>query len=172
MAQEIEHKFLAEIKGSLTGYPRKRYEQAYVVTGDPEVRVRRTMNVFDAGVPLAGTYFMAVKSGAGLIREEIEFAIPDADGMGLFQMARRRIKKVRYHINDWEIDIFQGELHGLVVAEIEVAHADIPAPEPPAGIELIADVTHDPAFKNKALFLMDSRTLQQHIERVRNLSAA
>jgi adenylate cyclase len=166
MAKEIEHKFIAAFASDhVFSAPFKYYEQAYIVTGDPEVRIRRTMSSDFTAISIAGTYYMAVKSGAGLIREEIEFSIPDADGLALFAMAKHKIKKRRHHAGNWEIDVFSGELDGLLIAEIEVDDPSAPVPPPPAGIHLLKDVTHDPAFKNKALFLMDRETVDAHIGR-------
>ena len=48
----------------------------------------------------------------------------------------------------WEIDEFQGDNAGLVVAEIELAAEDAPFERP---AWLGAEVTHDPRYFNSSL---------------------
>lgn len=66
---------------------------------------------------------------AGVERDEFEYQIPLTDAEHLLAaLAGRRVEKIRHHVaagpHVFEIDEFLGENAGLVVAEIELAHAD------------------------------------------------
>lgn len=62
------------------------------------------------------------------------------------------IDKTRYYVpvdgRVFEVDEFHGENAGLIVAELELAHADDPVPSPPW---LGPEVTGDPRYYNAAL---------------------
>lgn len=65
----------------------------------------------------------------GVERDEFEYPIPLADAEHLLEtLAGRRVEKIRHHVpagpHVFEIDEFLGDNAGLVVAEIELAHAD------------------------------------------------
>jgi adenylate cyclase len=65
----------------------------------------------------------------GASRQEFEYAIPLADGEALLRLCvGARIAKVRHHVRHagwlWEIDEFEGDNAGLVVAEIELPAED------------------------------------------------
>ena len=119
MAIEIERKFLlrsSEWRASASGSARLR--QAYLAQdGGLSTRVR----LIDA---TAAT--LTIKSRkAGLKRLEFEFAIPVADAEALLALRQGAIiEKVRHNVpwhgQRWEIDVFEGENAGLVIAEIEL----------------------------------------------------
>ena len=51
---------------------------------------------------------------------EFEYEIPLSDVKELFKLcAGSLIEKTRHVIDDWEIDIFEGDNEGLIVAELE-----------------------------------------------------
>jgi adenylate cyclase len=66
----------------------------------------------------------------GVSRTEFEYPIPvkDAEDMLANLCIRPLIIKTRYYIKQkshtWEIDVFEGDNKGLVVAEIELSHPD------------------------------------------------
>lgn len=66
----------------------------------------------------------------GIARAEYEYAIPVADAQQMLEHLCQRplIEKVRYRVAHagltWEVDVFEGENAGLVVAEIELTDAD------------------------------------------------
>jgi CYTH domain-containing protein len=111
------------------------------------VRIRRK----DGGSTLA------VKSSGGLARVEEELPIDDATFERLWPLTEgRRIEKVRHVIRTSEphvvieLDVYHGDLDGLVVAEVEFsgeddAHAFTPPPW------FGADVTDDARYKNQRL---------------------
>jgi len=65
----------------------------------------------------------------GVQRDEFEYPIPLSDAEHLLAaLAGGRVEKIRHHVvagpHMFEIDEFLGENAGLVVAEIELAHAE------------------------------------------------
>ena len=57
------------------------------------------------------------------ICQEFEYEIPVLDGLGLLQLCPTRISKTRHKIDykqhTWELDIFDGDNEGLIMAELE-----------------------------------------------------
>lgn len=157
MAKEIEYKYLA-FTGHEFEYDRARIiDSAYLSIGDPEVRIARYRGE-------EGTYQLTVKSGAGLVREEIIVDLDDVKGAELFNLAPHKVSKTRYNVGRWELDIFLGRHLGLVTAEIEMASEDEPVPAPPRGIVLLADVTRAPEYKNKRLASASDAALDDLVE--------
>ena len=66
----------------------------------------------------------------GITRTEYEYAIPMGDAENLMQnfCLQPLIEKVRYYVevdeHTWEIDVFEGENMGLVIAEIELTDSE------------------------------------------------
>jgi adenylate cyclase len=81
--------------------------------------------------------WLNIKSATlGVERDEYEYAIPHADAERMLAtLCGERVEKVRHHVTAgahvFEIDEFLGENEGLVVAEIELSHADEPFERPP-----------------------------------------
>jgi adenylate cyclase len=81
--------------------------------------------------------YLTFKSGtAGISRNEYEYEIPVNDGTQLFaQFVKTGLEKTRYCITYenklWEIDVFEGDNYGLVIAEIELEHEDEHFVHPP-----------------------------------------
>ncbi len=141
---EIERRFVARLDRSevLEGAPVQRLEQGYLSAQEPAVRIRLE----------AGRYVLAVKSGRGLVRREIEAPLPDEAGAALLELAgTRRLAKRRYRLGRWELDVFEGALAGLTLAEIELRAEDEPLPPPPPGVRLLREVTEDGRYTNQAL---------------------
>lgn len=123
MASEIERKFLlkddswrAQVTHS------RRMVQGYLQrSADTAIRVR-----------IAGdsAHLNIKKSLDGVHRLEYEYPIPLADAQELLDQVAlptpidktRHLLTVGAHL--WEIDEFHGDNQGLIVAEIELAHAD------------------------------------------------
>ena len=121
---EIERKFLVrEPPPDLRGCASDRIEQGYVaLDGDAiEVRVRRR----------GGRATLTIKQGAGHVRLEEELTLGRARFERLWALTEgRRLEKVRHLVPvgdaTVELDVYGGELAGLVVAEVEFA-AGVPA---------------------------------------------
>jgi len=147
VAIEIERKFLVIGDAWRQGVTRTHViRQAYLTRGGrTSVRVRRIDQ--DAA-------FLTIKTtGGGLARHEFEYAIPAADAEQL--MAEREgaiVAKTRYIVPGggvtWEVDVFEGENAGLVVAEVELTHPDQGFTRPSW---LGAEVTSDRRYGNADL---------------------
>jgi adenylate cyclase len=90
---------------------------------------------------------------AGLRRLEFEYAIPVADAEGLMSLRQGAlIEKVRHivpwHGLTWEIDAFEGDNLGLIIAEIELDH-EAQSFEMPAWLG--AEITGQERFYNSSL---------------------
>ena len=147
MAIEIERKFL--LRGNawrplVNG--RVRLRQAYLAQdGGFSTRIR----IVDTS-----SATLTIKSRkAGVRRLEYEYPIPLADAEALLSLRQGAgIEKVRHHVPwhglTWEIDVFEGENAGLVIAEIELGHEQQQF-EMPTWIG--AEVTGDERYYNSRL---------------------
>lgn len=145
---EIERKWLvpavpAEVLESASGS--ERIEQGYLVIApdSSEARVRRK----------GERRFLTVKSGRGLVRGEYEIELGEDQFQTLWPATEgRRLVKVRHAIDQIELDVYEGPLAGLIVAEVEFE--DVAAAEAFAAPEWFGpEVTEDPAYKNQRLAL-------------------
>lgn len=147
MPQEIERKFLVIADGWRSHAVGKPYRQGYIPTAEPGKTVR---------VRIAGDQgYLTIKGPTqGLSRAEFEYAIPLSDAQEMLETLCDRpfIEKIRYRlpIDDviWEIDEFQGENAGLVVAEVELSHEDQSVKYPDW---LGQDVSGDMRYQNSNL---------------------
>lgn len=147
MAKEIERKFLVKNPTfrelSTTAI---RIKQGYL-SRLPEATVR---------VRIAGDKaFLTVKGkNHGCVRDEWEYAVPVADAEAMLDRCAQGsvISKTRYIVPDgaynWEVDEFHGSNEGLVVAEIELPHAEATFNRP----DFIGEeVTGNPSYYNSNL---------------------
>ncbi len=119
MAKEIERKFLVISDSWRLNATGKPYCQGYIATAlqGQSVRVR-----------IAGDKgYLTIKGPtAGLSRAEFEYPIPVTDAREMLDTLCRQplIEKTRYRLPlgevVWEIDEFEGENTGLIVAEVEL----------------------------------------------------
>ncbi len=71
--------------------------------------------------------FLTIKGKTvGITRTEFEYEIPVSDAMQLLdEFVDKVIRKKRYEIlhnnRTWEVDVFEGHLSGLIIAELEVS---------------------------------------------------
>lgn len=145
---EIERKFLinlSELPFNLEDYPYRRIEQAYLCTS-PVVRVRKDNN----------DYILTYKSKGLMEREEYNLPLTEEAYRHLVRKADGRIiKKTRYVIpieNSLciELDIFEGDLAPLTIAEIEFPDTETAMEYQPPGW-LGEDVTYSPKYHNSTL---------------------
>ncbi len=127
MAKEIERKFLvASNAWRDAAGAASHLLQAYVILAPGRsLRVR----IADGRVAR-----LTLKLGdGGLERDEYEYEVPLADARELIRLRLGNlIEKTRYRVPFgkfvWEVDVFEGALAGLVVAEVEMtSSADRPA---------------------------------------------
>ncbi len=115
---EIERKFLVSKKQwSPSG------EGVSIVQGYMSVDPERTVRVRIAGEKS----FLTIKGkSVGIKRTEIEYEIPKDEGEILLGMClsypveKKRFKEKHGGLT-WEIDVFEGLNHGLVLAEVELS---------------------------------------------------
>lgn len=150
MPLEIEWKFLVtRLPAPLDG-PHDDVEQGYLCAGSPGVRVR----------VMSGRGFLTIKGSplasapegepGPVVRPEFEYEIPLADAHELLAMTSLRVTKRRYWLpNSIEVDVFDGPLAGLIVAEYETETPG-PPPPPPPGWEW-RDVSLDKRYTNRSL---------------------
>ena len=144
MGIEIERKFLVTGDGWRQGAG-VAYAQGYL-SCDPQ----RTVRVRIAG----GKAFLTVKGVAkGATRAEFEYAIPVDDAAQLLELSDgpvvRKVRRVIEHAGStWEVDEFEGDNAGLVLAEIELASEEQAFAKPDW---LGREVTGDPRYYNSSL---------------------
>jgi CYTH domain-containing protein len=146
---EIERKWLVtDAPAEVLDAPSERIEQGYLTIGSDggETRARRR----------GERWFLTVKSGRGLVRGEHEVELTQAQFETLWPATEgRRLEKRRHLVqgedgHQIELDVYEGALNGLMVAEVEF---DDPwratAFVPPYWFG--REVTDDPAYKNQRL---------------------
>jgi len=116
---EIERKFLVDCKKWNPADKGKKMKQGYLsIDTERTVRVRITND--EAFITIKG-------KTVGIKRTELEYKIPIKDAEVLMEMCLDfQIEKTRYYEKKdnvvWEIDIFEGENKGLILAEVELEH--------------------------------------------------
>lgn len=147
MGQEIEYKFLVDQKQweTLEKPTPALIIQSYLHnTSEKSVRVR-----------VKGTRgFLTIKGATkGVTRSEFEYEIPVSEAKEMirtFQLSH--IRKQRYEIkidqHIWEVDVFEGALAGLILAEVEVSEEGERFTKPAWVTE---DVSTNPEYYNAVL---------------------
>ncbi len=152
MGKEIERKFL--IKKELWGFEGKpkRLVQGYILSDDlATVRVRIAEN----------KAFLTIKSNTNrLSRDEFEYEIPIEDAQNMLKLCKDfPVAKTRWILDfegkTWEVDVFENENEGLVMAEIELEYESEPFILPPW---IDQEVSHDVRFYNSYLSKHPYRT--------------
>ncbi len=140
---EIERKYLVKNLDFVKYGVPHRIKQGYIST--EEGRVVRIRIKDQKG-------YLTLKSAAqGFARHEFEYEIPVADAeLMLDEMCHKPIiDKTRFDLlhkgKKWEIDVFNGENEGLIIAEIELQSKDEEFKIPPF---IDREVTDDPRYYN------------------------
>jgi adenylate cyclase len=147
MALEVERKFrLPQTPAWPSEHPTRRIVQGYLATnGDVEVRIRSVDE----------ERYLTVKRGHGEVREEVEVGLSDEQFEMLWPLTEPlRIEKRRHLVPvdglTAEVDVFEGRLAGLVLAEIEFpSQAESRRFQPPAWLG--EEVTGDDRYSNRRL---------------------
>ena len=150
---EIERKFKVRSLPKLSEYKYHEIEQAYI-NDSPVIRVRKEDD----------TYYMTYKGSGMLKREEYNLPLNKESYDNLSGFTKHRIiSKRRYLIpyegHTIELDVFLGELEGLIIAEVEFDSVE------EAG-EFISpdwfgeDVTYDKNYHNSNLCRMDEDVIK------------
>jgi CYTH domain-containing protein len=145
--KEIERKYLVQQNdfSFLNSVEGKKIKQAYIQNEeDRTVRIRTK----------ADKAFLTIKIGKDtLSRDEFEYQIPVKDALSMMEIMNLKVlSKTRYEIkfenNLWEVDVFEGKLDGLIIAEIELESEDESFNKP---IWLGREVTNDLSYLNAKL---------------------
>ncbi len=152
MGVEIERKFLViDDSWKAAVVSSHSIAQGYL-SRDPDRTVRIRRQDDQAFITIKGAPAPA-KPGDAPSVPEFEYAIPADDADRLLALCLPgTILKTRHRVahagHTWEIDVFDGDNAGLIVAEIELRAADEAFVPPPwLGLE----VTHDRRYANAAL---------------------
>jgi adenylate cyclase len=148
--QEIERKFLVgeDPPPDLDEYPSHAIRQGYIAIAleGTEVRIRER----------GGSHAITVKSGPSRARVEEEIPIDARRFEALWPLTEgRRVEKRRYlipadHGLTIELDVYAGELAGLITAEIEFdSEEQAGGYQPPPWLG--AEVTGDARYSNQSL---------------------
>lgn len=143
---EIERKFIPkQLPDHLEQYPYHEIEQGYLCT-NPVIRIRKQDN----------SYFLTYKSAGMMAHEEYEMPLSEESYLHLRKKADGiLITKRRYLLpldasHKIELDIFQGSLKGVTLAEVEFASIEeANAFIPPEWFG--EDVTYDKRYHNSEM---------------------
>ena len=143
---EIERKFLVSELPDLGDAGAEEIVQGYLATGpDGAVRLRRKGQAL----------LLTAKRGSGLSRDEVEAELDREAFDRLWPLtAGRRLQKRRHRVPYdglvVEVDVYEGELEGLVVAEVEFpSEEDARSFQPPEWLGV--EVTGDARYLNETL---------------------
>jgi len=146
--QEIERKFLVNTLPNLMNAKRTVIRQGYLTQSGDSVEVRLRQK--------GGFFFLTVKSGEGLVRNERETEITQSQFDSLWPVTQgQRVEKERWigvieRDLYFELDIFEGILAPLVLVEVEF-HSEEAANSFEVPTWFGREVTMDHRFKNKYL---------------------
>lgn len=147
MAIEIERKFLIKNNAWCEQVSKQvDFQQAYLANNE-QSSVRIRIEGSDANINIKSMTL-------GRSRSEFEYSIPLEDAQELISTlcAKPIVSKTRYWVyyadKCWEIDVFKGENHGLIVAEIELDTEDEVFEYP---VWLGKEVTHLERYYNMCL---------------------
>ena len=144
MALEIERKFLVKSEAWRDRVERSEAFRQGNLAQAERLSVRVRCSSTQAWLNIKG-------GGIAATRDEYEYCVPLADARELLDRYCRRplIEKTRYWVpvgaHTWEIDVFEGDNAGLVVAEIELDAEDEDFERPDW---LGAEVTRDARYYN------------------------
>lgn len=156
---ETERKFLVDCLPDLSKYSFKELEQGYL-SFEPEIRIRSMNNV---------EFYLAQKTNGDLSRGEVEPSIDEVTFQILTNLIKGRvITKTRYYIpiSDKliaELDLYHGELDGLVTVETEFKSED-DATLFVAPSWYGRDITYDKRYKNKNLARCSAEDLKMLLD--------
>jgi len=137
--QEVERRFMPVIKEgeypsiisrlSTIASPVVLIKQGYFEVTNPAKSFRiRVIKKF----LLQAKAFLTIKCGKGLVREEFEKEIDLELGEKLWEISHYKLEKMRHYVDGWEIDVFQGPLYGIILAEKEIGSIDESVELPPS----------------------------------------
>lgn len=179
MPTEHEYKYLLDTKiaGTLSQYPQVVIHQGYLATSDSmDCRIRHS--IAQNGEEEWTLTFKQKVTGR---KVEIEKDLEPRDGMDLWEVSTRKIKKIRHYADNrdrtvWETDLFYnldtGDLY-FAMAEIELPEGSPPPEKLPDFLQkflLFKVPLTDDRFSNKRLGDMEyAKTLYTEIQGTKNV---
>jgi CYTH domain-containing protein len=143
MPVEIERKFLLANDGWKSQVVRRSHIRDGLIANNNGNKARVRIADADATITLKSRR-------RGPMRTEFEYAIPYSDALEILRTMcdGRVLDKVRHFIpyggSLWHVDVYEGIFSGVVLAEVELQHADQKLEFPP----WIGDeVTNDPRYR-------------------------
>ena len=135
MALEIERRFLVHGESWRNHVQHHaRLQQGYLSPAGEGLTVRVRLSR-SAGGETAAWLTLKLPGADARSRFEFEYPIPIEDGEALLALTPRQVGKTRYALNlpggEWVLDVFEGANAPLVVAEVELTHAEADLDLPP-----------------------------------------
>lgn len=133
MALEIERRFLVVSPAwSCHVAWQRQLQQGYLSQGGDALTLRVRISSGPPQPPAAWLTLKAPPPQAqggvdGLVRQEFEYPIPLADAQAMLALTAQQVSKRRHGLSlkggHWVVDVFDGANQPLVVAEVELEHA-------------------------------------------------
>ena len=148
MAEEIERKFLVD-RQKLPSLENSHIIRQGYIPGTRTATVRIRTSNDKAYLTLKG-------KATGLTRSEFEYPVPMRDALLMLDefcegsVIEKKRYLVPYEGHTWEIDIFEGENEGLIVAEIELSDENEAFAKPEW---VTREVSSDPKYRNSNLIM-------------------
>lgn len=148
MNREIERKYLVLTERLPKLKRGQKIIQAYISV-DPVVRARLKNK----------KGYLTVKFREYGVNIEYDIPISVSDAQGIIERCGNKVEKTRYNIKVngkiWEVDIFDGDNKGLIIAEIELKRLDEEFQKP---LWVSKEVTMDKRYWNASLALKSYKT--------------
>lgn len=165
--------FLLKLSNTIFPIPHTDLMQGYLFDKSKKAGRVRLIEEFSNG-KRKETAFLTIKNSVSDVeRDEWEYEIPYKDGTEIFtKMTTNKVYKKRYKYSDengftWEIDVFEGNNRGLVLAEVEFKSLEkslmLDESKLPDWID--RDVTGDTRFLNSTLAKNPWKNWSYHYER-------
>jgi CYTH domain-containing protein len=148
MPVEIERKFLVANEGWRTLVIERETLRDGLIGDFDGCKVRVRVGEQKASIAVKGP-----RNGSR--RTEFEYEIPktDAETMLVLVCGERHVEKIRHKLshagNTWIVDVYEGRLAGITVAEIELADEGQVFEKPDW---IGTEITDDPRFRKRVLF--------------------
>jgi len=128
MGKEIEYKFLVNKGLILPKLDKEKYleiKQGYITNSTEKVVRVRTKEIITKRENYKVGYLTIKGANKGITRSEYEYEIPYDEAVSMLEeFCDTYIEKTRYIVlhkgKTWEIDFFEGDNSGLIIAELEV----------------------------------------------------
>lgn len=128
---EVERRWLVTLKDQESLLLRYLGTSRHIIQGyadtndDTSVRIRCMTYHLALEKPAQSIARLTLKSGHGLVRNEVETPLDPGKATEMLGHLRLKLAKRRYYINQFELDVFENELDGLILLEWEYSDDQI-----------------------------------------------